>query len=403
MAHHRNRYLKEILDHALKLSPLVGVLGHRQVGKTTLVSTMSDHYQTFDDESLMKAATADTKGFIDQHRKGLTILDEVQLVPSLFPALKERVRVNKRPGQFLLTGSVRFTSKKAIRESLTGRILNFELLPFSVSETNHLPLPNSCVSILESKNLESTFPQLESHIKSTKKLMDDFDIYLERGGLPGITFVRNEKMRGLKVIEQLNTILDRDLRSISPTTLSGSQLLDYCRELSKLQGIPIKYSQLKEKTNISDVVQKRILFALEAIFVLRILPLKGDRNGFIVYFQDQAESLFLSENEIETELNLAAALFRNIRTQFAYRIDQNARYFQFLTRAGVKIPLAIETSKGKIGIIPIGSAQPNRAQRAGAYSFLKAFENAKIIYASTQFSYEIIDSRSVVLPISALV
>jgi AAA domain len=71
-----------------------------------------------------------------------TDIDEAQLFPALFPALKAHVRINKRKGQFLLSGSVRFTSKADIRESLTGRIVSLELLPFTISGAAGVPLPD---------------------------------------------------------------------------------------------------------------------------------------------------------------------------------------------------------------------------------------------------------------------
>jgi hypothetical protein len=71
-----------------------------------------------------------------------TALDECQLAERLFPALKERVRKDKRPGQFYLSGSVRFTSKRLIRESLTGRIMTADLFPLTLSELDRGELPD---------------------------------------------------------------------------------------------------------------------------------------------------------------------------------------------------------------------------------------------------------------------
>ena len=122
MVHLRTRFATRHLEDALAFSPLVGVLGQRQVGKTTLVeSLVKSHYVSFDDETTKTAAELAPKQFLEQFNT-LSAIDECQKVPSIFPALKLRVQKDKRPGQFLLTGSVRFTSRKAIQESLTGRV-----------------------------------------------------------------------------------------------------------------------------------------------------------------------------------------------------------------------------------------------------------------------------------------
>src|SRR5687767_9170138 len=122
MAHERRRHLKAVLQHLATLSPLVGLVGHRQVGKTTLLEAISQHYVTFDDEDVLAAANSNPKSFVGTLGSPGTAIDECQLAERIFPAL-ERVRNNKRPGQLYLSGSVRFTSKKLLRESLTGRIM----------------------------------------------------------------------------------------------------------------------------------------------------------------------------------------------------------------------------------------------------------------------------------------
>ena len=113
-------------------------MGHRQVGKTTLLESVAKQYYTLDRQLDFDIIQSDPETFLSQSRSRCG-LDEVQMMPSLFPALKEQVRKNKTPGQFLLSGSVRFTSRKAIQESLTGCIIYLELLPLSISELNIIP------------------------------------------------------------------------------------------------------------------------------------------------------------------------------------------------------------------------------------------------------------------------
>lgn len=62
MAHLRKRYLLEHLPKALKASTLVGVLGQRQVGKTTLLESLPVVYETLDDDEKLFAARARPPG-----------------------------------------------------------------------------------------------------------------------------------------------------------------------------------------------------------------------------------------------------------------------------------------------------------------------------------------------------
>ena len=131
MAHYRPRHATQLFRKNLQFSPIVGVFGHRQVGKTSFVSQEADHpYLSLDDEDYLAAANASGKQFLVDHAQKGLVIDECQYAPPLFPALKEWVRKHPKPGQFILTGSVRFSSRSVIRESLTGRLLGLELFPF---------------------------------------------------------------------------------------------------------------------------------------------------------------------------------------------------------------------------------------------------------------------------------
>src|SRR5882762_1273074 len=102
MPHSRKRLLKERIRMAMKHSPIVGILGQRQTGKTTLLESLvsSEDYVSLDKAIHLNAAKTHPESFIDRTSNVLGI-DECQLAPELFPALKERVRSLKKPGQFL--------------------------------------------------------------------------------------------------------------------------------------------------------------------------------------------------------------------------------------------------------------------------------------------------------------
>jgi len=69
MAHlDRHRYIEPQITEGLKFPPIVGVVGQRQVGKTTVVErACGDRYVTFDDESELVSAQTDARLFISRH------------------------------------------------------------------------------------------------------------------------------------------------------------------------------------------------------------------------------------------------------------------------------------------------------------------------------------------------
>lgn len=96
---------------ALEDTPVVFLNGARQTGKSTLVREIAEtehpaRYITFDDATSLSAARHDPAGFLAE-LGGPVIIDEVQLAPTIFPALKLLVDRNRQPGRFLLTESLR--------------------------------------------------------------------------------------------------------------------------------------------------------------------------------------------------------------------------------------------------------------------------------------------------------
>jgi predicted AAA+ superfamily ATPase len=125
------------LRDALADTPVVAVNGARQVGKSTLVTELLDRPAgaravTLDDATQREAARADPHAFV--RRDGLLVIDEVQRVPEILPAIKAEVDRDRRPGRFLLTGSSRLLSVPEMSASLAGRVEILDLWPLSQGE-----------------------------------------------------------------------------------------------------------------------------------------------------------------------------------------------------------------------------------------------------------------------------
>ncbi len=381
MPHQRKRHLDRLFLKTAAFSPLIGILGHRQVGKTTFLESKASSYVTMDDpDEAQKARVRPLKYLQELKGPGLVAIDECQTVTTLFPCFKEIVRKSKRPGQFALSGSVRFTSRKLIKESLTGRIANLELLPLGLAEIENEPLPKSLLRLLGLKDVHAAleWSTLDKALFERRKKKEQD--YLTLGGLPGICFVRDSRMRNDRLNDQFETILDRDLRLVYETTLTYLTILDYVRALSLQEGQALNFSALQKKTGISIAVQKRLLSAFEAIFLIRLIPIEGDRSGLTVWFEDQAELRFASQKRAEALASFRSFVYRNLRLQFFYTAGVNFNFFQYRTKAGVVVPFALRCEEGVLGFLPVLESEPSRQDRAAALSFLSRYQNSKVIY-----------------------
>jgi uncharacterized protein len=374
MPHDRPRYLDASVARALAHSPIVGVLGQRQVGKTTLLEAASAEYATFDRAAVLRQASADAETFIVGHAAPFGI-DEAQLCPALFPALKEHVRKHKRKGQFLLSGSVRFTSKADIRESLTGRIVSLELLPFTVAEATGLPLPNLCERLLKAKT-----PRHLEFFDARNPGPQVMERFLAQGGLPGICFFRDAHVRAERFESHLDTLLNRDVRQIYPTTLLYSSLRALMEYLARSQGHPFEIAEAARASQISRVSLKRVLFALEALFLIRVVPaLEGSKPT--IFLEDQGMASWLSHRALDSADDIVRGLYANLRQEFHYRPDPGGRISYWRTRNDAEVPLVFDSRHGRLGLIATRLEEPTPKTLGSARAFLERFPDSRVVIA----------------------
>jgi uncharacterized protein len=385
MSHHRTRIAIERLRKLLKASPVIGILGQRQVGKTTLLSEVCRDYVTFDKARLLQQAKSDPELFLN----GRTVpfgIDEAQLCPELFPAIKEHVRLNKAVGQFVMSGSVRFTSKKSIRESLTGRILNIEILPFSIAEAHRRANPESlkqCLT-LKAERLQTAF---DLGARATRA---EFSDYLEKGGLPGICFSRDASVRDDRWQTHLDTLINRDYRQLHPTTLPFEAVRDCLVFIAQNQGQPLEWKSLSIASRISIVTIKKVVQTLEGLFLIRPAALLGDAKGITYFLEDQGMASWLrtfgqahgtGHSTIVTEQDIVRGLYACIRHEILYRPERRGKISTYLTRHGVCVHLVFQTIDGLLGIVVTPDAVPRPKTIAAAQAFLKKFPHARAVIA----------------------
>lgn len=397
MPHLRKRYLESLLLKSLRFSPIVGLFGHRQVGKTTLCEGLSQRYLTFDRKEILDQGLYSPEALIRSNTGEPLVIDECQLAPPIFPALKEWVRTHKKPGQFLLTGSVRFSSRKAIRESLTGRIVNWELLPMDLSEAHGAPLPTAIPRLLSLKDLD--FPLTMASYFSEKTVQ----LALGQGGLPGIFAVRDASVRQQRFETQIETLLERDLRLLVQTTLDFRVLRNFLSVLAIRQGKPIEWAELARASRISVPALQRLIAALEAMFVIRIVETEGSRRRPVLFFEDQGEASHLAGDNREPLQQMTRFLFSFLRQQWAYRPELQATVFQFRNRGGAFVPLVVRTRQRSLGFIPILDEVPGRHELASAQSLMEHDSHARCLFVHLGKTDRALGNQMRIVPLGCLV
>ena len=129
---------RRTLERLIAHNPVVALLGARQVGKTTLARDLarrrSGPAHFFDLESSADLARLADPLLALSGLRGLVVLDEIQRLPDLFPALRVLSDRERRPARFLVLGSASPSLLRQSSETLAGRIAYYELPVFSMAE-----------------------------------------------------------------------------------------------------------------------------------------------------------------------------------------------------------------------------------------------------------------------------
>jgi predicted AAA+ superfamily ATPase len=218
------RSFEGALLRSARQRPVVAVTGARQTGKTSLLKRLfpGHRYVSLDLPAEAHQAENDPANFLKLNAPPL-ILDEVQYAPGLFRHLKQAVDgARSKRGQFLLTGSQKFTLMKGVSDSLAGRIEIFELESLAVQEIQRSLPGSSLTSIL----LRGGFPELyeDLDLSPSSFYRSYVATYLERDlrALINVTrlrdferFIRACALRSAQLLNKVD--LARDV-GISPST-----------------------------------------------------------------------------------------------------------------------------------------------------------------------------------------
>ena len=257
------RLLEPVIREALADTPVVGVLGPRQSGKTTLVQRLAPEraYISLDENNYYRTAVDDPEGFISSLPDAVT-LDEVQRAPAVLPAIKLAVDKNRRPGRFLLTGSANLLFVPKVTESLAGRMEIAQLYP--LTEVEKECKPGRFLNAL----LEGT---LRPEIKGvTVTAGTGLAERLVAGGYPE-PLGRSPRRARQWYRQYLRIIVERDVQDIA--RVRDAQKLARVLELLALRSAQlVNASALAGDLGLRRPTIDHYLAVLERLFLVRRLP-----------------------------------------------------------------------------------------------------------------------------------
>jgi len=239
------RALKPAVEGMLARHPAVGLLGPRQVGKTTLaleIAARRPHLYLDLEDASHRARLADAGDYLARHEDKLVVLDEIQRTPGLFQTLRGLIdagrRHGRKTGRFLVLGSASLELLRQSAESLAGRIVYAELGPFAALEVHGGPRERDRLW------LRGGFP----------------DSFLARSDAASL-----EWRRGF-----IRTYLERDIPQLGPR-IPAETLRRFWTMLAHAQGGTLNAARLASALGISGQTVMRYLDLLSDLLLVRRL------------------------------------------------------------------------------------------------------------------------------------
>ncbi len=353
---HFNRYLKHEVEASLQDSPIVLINGARQVGKTTLAQQLTQgRYISFDDPSQVQLVASSPLAFL-QGLQGQVVLDEVQHVPELFPALKQEVDRDRRPGRFILTGSANPLLLPKIAESLAGRMEIHTLWPLSQGE-----IAGARETFIQTLFNEKILPHIES------LPWQDLLQRMLRGGYPEAVRRKDLDRRKSWFQSYLIAVLRKDIQQLA--NIAGlSDIPQLLRILATRVGSLINYANIARDFSMPVTTVKRYITYLEALYIVHTMPAWFRNRGKRlvktpkIYLSDTGlltQLLNLDQTMLELDSSLCGHMLENfvvneLRKQLSWS-NSGIDLYHFRTAAGQEVDVVLEAPNGKIVGIEIKS------------------------------------------------
>ncbi len=354
------RSLLNTLRESLSRFPVVGLIGCRQVGKTTLAKVLASSFSpdaVYLDLELPSdlAKLEEPELYLTPLHDRLVIIDEIQRMPSLFPVLRALVDQDRRPSRFLILGSASPTLVRHASESLAGRIVYHELMPFGLHEVGQ----------------------------------DNLDKLWIRGGLPE-SFLAEDDLRSFEWRQAfITTYLERDIPGLG-LRISFSRLRRFWSMLAHMHGALWNASKIAAGLGLSAPSVRHYLDILEDTFIVRQLqPYYANIRKRIVkapkvYIRDSGilhALLGISNRDALLSNPILGSSWEGFILEELVKLHPESNFFYFRTHGGAEIDILIQTKGGELWAIEVKySLKPKPSK--GFYNSIRELQcqRAFVIY-----------------------
>ena len=381
MKEYKKRIADQILEKKLKGKGAVLIEGAKWCGKTTTAEQIAKSilYMARPEDKEQNLTLADINPSLLLAGEVPRLIDEWQLAPKLWDAVRFEVDHRGEEGQFILTGSSVPASMENVSHTGTGRFSWLTMRPMALFESGE---SNGEVSL---NNLFNN-PQ---RISATNNLtLNDIAFLCCRGGWPRSVFMDND-IALEQAYDYYDAVVNSDISRVDGINRTPERVKNLMRSYARNIGTQASYETIKEDmikndTNSldSDTVYSYIN-ALKKIFVVEESPAWNPnlrskiatRTSETRYFVDPSigvAALGIGPDDLINDLRTFGLVFEAmcIRDLRVYADANNGKVYHYRDSSGLECDAVIHLRNGSYGLIEIKLGGDKLIQE-GAENLLK--------------------------------
>lgn len=369
MAEHNIGYRERIVDRLLeeKLDAMGAVLieGPKACGKTTTAEQQAKSILYMDDPETMAQNLQLAETNIKRLLQGDTprLIDEWQIAPQLWDAVRFETDHRKDDGLFMLTGSAVPADDSKIHHTGAGRFAWLTMRPMSLWESGE---SSGDVSLGE------LFSHPEKVDGTNSLTMEDVAFAICRGGWPKSLNKKTAKAALSQVKEYFEAITRSDISRVDGVSRDQHRAKRLMRSYARLQGamagIPTIVTDMKanEPEGMSDETVASYIKALKKIFVIEDMSAWNPnlrsktaiRTSDTRYFVDPSiaiAALGLGPNDLLNDLETMGLLFETlcVRDLRVYADANEGDVSHYRDKNGLECDAVVHLRNGNYGLIEI--------------------------------------------------
>lgn len=282
----KSGYLQRLIDDKLatylKIFGAVSIEGPKWCGKTWTGLNHANSASYMTEKSQRDLARVDPKYIFTNQPPQL--IDEWQIVPGIWDAVRHECDKDQERGKFILTGSTSLNKDETeteVHHTGTGRIAPVRMHPMSLFESGESSGEASLTEMLEGRISDG-------HVRSVE--LNELARYIVRGGWPANLFIDDEHI-GIIPQSYIAAVVERDMHEHQTRKRSPEKMRMLLRSLARnestLAGNNTLVKDIEEYESGAEHIRSRNTID-DYLNVLDNLFLTADQRAFSINYRSSA-------------------------------------------------------------------------------------------------------------------